>query len=463
MERLEEGRGASLYRGERPPGSREPLVVAVRIADNPRDDRAAAWIRNEYDTLRAVDDPRVPRAYGYYATQAALALTLVDGASLAEAFAAQREGLVRVDPATAVDVLAEVAECLAAVHGVAGSEGPLIHGALCPERVVIDRDGRVFVLGLGLPPGDRVPGYTAPEQAAGAFTDPRTDQWALGALAVELLLGERLYARAEDPTEDALQGRVGASLDRIERTFPAMIRLLSRLLAPAAGGRYPSDRELMGDLLTAHRQIAGRPDRALLAQRVIAVRPPPPPAPPPAEAQPEPPSFDLGLERVVAAADAGPSLFGVPAAANAAAALAEPPSEEGPTSLFAAPAPAPAPLVGPAAIAVAVPVSEDDDASDAGAPDDAHGLEAAAAPEAVPTEPPAPVLPPLPALVVGATPPSLGETGPRPPDPDVDPTDPALPPRAGAAGPALRPAERLGLAGVGLLVLAILGYVVWRF
>lgn len=423
--------------------------MAVRIADNPRDERAAAWIRNEYDTLRAVDDARLPRAYGYYATQAALALTLVDGASLAEAFAAQREGLVRVDPATAVDVLAEVAECLAAVHAVSGTEGPLIHGSLCPERVVLDRDGRVFVLGLGLPPGDRVPGYTPPEQAAGAFTDPRTDQWALGALAVELLLGERLYARSEDPTEDALQGRVGAALDRIERTFPAMIRLLSRLLAPAAGGRYPSDRELMGDLLTAHRQIAGRADRAILAQRVIAVRPPPPPPPPPAEAQPEPPSFDLGLERVVAAPAAGPSLFGGAPAIDAdggASGAGEPPAEEGPTSLFAPPPPPPGPVL------TASPVEATLDEPSAGGGPVALSGPADAPPAGLPLPP---RLEPL-----G---PAAPAPGPRPLDPEGDPTDPAVPRPGGAVRPALRPAEQLGVAGVVLLVGAILGYVIWRF
>jgi serine/threonine protein kinase len=276
-ELLSSGQGSSLYRAVRPAGSREPRVVAVRIADHARDERATAWIRHEYDVLRALDDPRIPKAYGFYSSQVAVAVTCIEGCSLAEALRARREGQVPLDVATTIDILIEITHALRHAHSSTVVEGGVVHGHLAPDHVLLDQNGRLILMGLGTDRGEPVLGYTAPEQAAGAFLDPRTDQWAVGALGVEMVLGRPLYDDSSDPSGDALQGRVGAALDRIERRVPALARVLARLLAPAAGDRFADEGELIRVLLEVGRTLGGRADRAALVGRVVAARPAPEP------------------------------------------------------------------------------------------------------------------------------------------------------------------------------------------
>jgi serine/threonine protein kinase len=62
------------------------------------------------------------------------------------------------------------------------------------------------------------PGYLAPEQLAGADPDPRQDLYAVGAVAVELLTGERPGADGKLPMVD---GPLGEFIRRCSATDPA--------------------------------------------------------------------------------------------------------------------------------------------------------------------------------------------------------------------------------------------------
>ena len=275
-ERLEGDDHFSLFRAIRPAGSRAPRVVSIRLAEDPRDERSAAWIRNEYDTLRALSEPghpSIPRPYGYYASQVAVALEDLPRVSLADALKLRADGRIPLDAATAVDILVELAQCLRQAHSVAGPQGTILHGHMHPEQVRLLATGGLRLAGFGRPSSRRSPSYTAPEQAAGAFMDARTDQWSLGALGVEMLLGQALYAGTPDPMGLALQGRVGPWLDRLERRWPEVCRVLARCLAPAAGDRYNREADLVRDLLAAARTIGGRADISALAGRIQALLP----------------------------------------------------------------------------------------------------------------------------------------------------------------------------------------------
>jgi serine/threonine protein kinase len=130
----------------------------------------------------------------------------------------------------------------------------------------------VVLLGLGAPPRDLPIGYQPPEQVAGAFTDTRSDQWRLGALLVELVLGSQLYAGLDDPDEAASVGQVGPWVSRLERRQPALARIAGKMLAPAAGNRYNDENVLVRDLLECARLIGGQPDRRVMASRMNAIR-----------------------------------------------------------------------------------------------------------------------------------------------------------------------------------------------
>jgi hypothetical protein len=261
----------------RPGGTRQPTEVAIRIADNPRDEEAGAWVRYEYDVLRVLDDPRIPKTYGFFASQFALAMTWVDGIRLDQLLAGRSAGKLSLDAPTAMDILGEVAEALRHAHSKTGPEGSLHHGWLCPECVWLRKDGAVFVSGFGALPRHPPVGYEPPEQAAGAFVDARSDQWRLGALAIELLLGNPLYTGSASPSEAAAKGDVEPWIVRVEKRWPSVARALRKLLSPAAGTRYANDSEMIQEILEIGRGL-GLSDRKALVSRARQVLKPSPAA-----------------------------------------------------------------------------------------------------------------------------------------------------------------------------------------
>lgn len=273
QERVAGGWRTSLFRGVRPDTSRPPREAAVRMADDPEDTEAADLIQREYLALRAVNnDPRFPQVIGHYAGQAALAVTWIEGATLADVVQARNDRLLELSPATVADILVELAEALRRLHAVPHDGTPLLHGHLGCQRVILSTDGSLFVTGLGVRPRGRHPAYTAPEQAAGAFIDWRTDQWALGAIGIELLLGERLYDGTDAPVKAASDGDVGPWVERVGRQWPSLGRILRRTLAPAAGDRYQTSDELIQDLMAARRAVGGLSQRRGVARKAHAFR-----------------------------------------------------------------------------------------------------------------------------------------------------------------------------------------------
>ena len=272
VERLELAEVIGLYRASRPAGSRQPREVAIRIVEDARDDRAAAWVRHEYDILRRLDHPAIPQAFGYYSSQVGVALSLPPTIRLDQVLEARRAGRVPLEPATALDLVCEVAEALRHAHAIQGPDGPICHRHLSPATVGLHHDGTVAVLGFGAAPSELPFGYRPPEQVAGAFVDARSDQWRLGALTVELLLGTPLYADLDDPAAAATEGAVGPWIARIERRHPEIARVVAKLLSPAAGSRYEHDNTLVRDLLEAVRLTGGRPDRRALVSRMRAIQ-----------------------------------------------------------------------------------------------------------------------------------------------------------------------------------------------
>ncbi len=91
-------------------------------------------------------------------------------------------------------LLSEVTATLALVH-----DSGFLHGDLKPAHVRIPEDGRATLIDLGaavararldLAPNAVTPGYAAPELRAGAPPSPKTDLFALGALAYSVATGK---------------------------------------------------------------------------------------------------------------------------------------------------------------------------------------------------------------------------------------------------------------------------------
>jgi hypothetical protein len=262
---------ANLWRATRSdPLSRGQREVVLRVVHDPEDSEAMAALRLEYDALRAVDDPRIRKAHGFYAGFGALALEYVDGVSLHWAIERARTTDVGLDVATVLDLGVEVAGALRAAH-----EAGVVHGRICADTVRLRRDGSVVVTDFALPLDRLV--VLAPEQAAGAEATVQTDQWLLGALLAHLVLGEPLLGGQVGMPGDGRRD-VDPWLRRVLARAPAAGRVLVKMLALDPRERYGSETLLAKDLLAAQRGEAEPPRRDQLARRLHVGRPSRPPA-----------------------------------------------------------------------------------------------------------------------------------------------------------------------------------------
>lgn len=174
-----------------------------------------------------------------------IAMKLVTGATLQ----------ARLDAATGVterlvlvSVVIAVAEAIAYAHGAR-----IVHRDLKPANILVGEFGEVVVIDWGLAEqldaarplvaAAGTPAYLAPEQAAGAPPDTRTDVFALGAILHHVLAGEPpVPARS-------LQEAATASPRTIPDDVSAELRTIAaRAMAKLPGDRYPSARELAADL-----------------------------------------------------------------------------------------------------------------------------------------------------------------------------------------------------------------------
>ena len=266
-----EGDGTKLYRAIRPHGARPPYEVCIRVANDPVDPDVGRAIRSEYETLRAMDNPRIPRAYGHYPDESALAMSYYAGATLADVIQARNDGLINLSISSAIDVVIEIAHGIRHAHSMTGPNGEkIVHGHLGPQRVRLTPNGNLVLVGFGCKPRGRHPAYTAPEVANGDPASPQSDQWTLGAIMVELILGERLYADTANVNEAVREGDVAYWIQRVSERHPELGETLRTMLAPEPQRRFKQNHELLKALLTAGRKIGGTVNRRSLASSVMS-------------------------------------------------------------------------------------------------------------------------------------------------------------------------------------------------
>jgi serine/threonine protein kinase len=170
----------------------------------------------------------------------------------------------KLDAAAAVDIAEQAARGLAAIH----SHG-LVHGNLTPENILVLQDEvgrlRVKLFGTGSagpmssasPDSEPVASdfaYLAPEQCSGQEeTDARSDVYALGTIAYEMMAGEPPFA-AERPSDVMLKHTEEAPppLSAFRTDLPATIEpVLLRALTKDPELRYQTAGEFSDDLARA--------------------------------------------------------------------------------------------------------------------------------------------------------------------------------------------------------------------
>ena len=210
------------------------------------------------------------------------AMELVLGASLRQLLDADESPLPR---GAALSILAELARGLADAHAARGSDGSplgLVHRDVSPHNVLVGLDGRTRLSDFGVAraaasvsatESGELKGklaYSAPEQLKGEVADARSDVFALGVVAWEVLAGKRLFT-AENPLAlvdmmmtrpiprlDEVRPELGAPIadlcaamlvrERDERTITAS-EAASRLEQLARDAQGSAAREVIGALV----------------------------------------------------------------------------------------------------------------------------------------------------------------------------------------------------------------------
>ena len=325
---------SNLWKAERADGTgRSPRTVILRIAHQAMDVRAMTELRKEYDALRAIDDPRVRKAHGFYAGFGALALEYVDGVSLRGVLDRVAAGTLPLDLATLVDLLIELTSALRAVHAAG-----VVHGRVGLETVRLRSNGDVVLTDFALQT-ERMPALP-PEMMSNGPLTAATDQWLLGALLVHLITGEPLLGgKPGEPADGRKDPRPAVAA--VSARSPALGRLVGRLLARDPRDRFGDDGAVLRELLATLRSLDAQPDRERLARRSAAPAAPalypaptpalgPPPEYRPLAMRPAPPP---------AATTAAPGVSPPPAVARAAmeaprqAAVPQPLPPEGPAPM----------------------------------------------------------------------------------------------------------------------------------
>jgi hypothetical protein len=265
-------------------------VCLKRVLPGEEGDRALTQqLQDEARVAALLHHPAIASVYDFGEVDGKWFLTmeLVDGIDLRTLFTSLKQRREPVPIDVGLYVLAQIAEALAYAHDLAldGSPLGLVHRDVTPSNVLLSVHGEVKLADFGIARTSirshqtatgivkgKVP-YMAPEQALGDPLDRRTDLFALGIVAYELLGGRRPHDGATDlETLTNAQRTRRPKLSALRPDVPAAIEaLVERMLAPKPEGRPASAAEVADAI---HASGTSASARRVLASMVEVARDP---------------------------------------------------------------------------------------------------------------------------------------------------------------------------------------------
>ncbi len=172
------------------------VSVKVLFPEVAQDKVASARFRNEICASYGVSHPNVVRAYEYLTDGDLVAYTMeyVAGGDLADRLD-KSEDLIEIPDI--VTILSQMCAGVQAIH-----DAGIVHRDLKPENILISKDGKVKITDFGIARTDHGPkltehggvvgtiDYVSPEYMLHSQVDWRSDIYAIGILAYEMIVGE---------------------------------------------------------------------------------------------------------------------------------------------------------------------------------------------------------------------------------------------------------------------------------
>jgi tetratricopeptide (TPR) repeat protein/predicted Ser/Thr protein kinase len=144
----------------------------------------------------------------------------------------------KLPPEEAARIILQICRALEAAH----SEG-VIHRDLKPQNIMLDANGRAYVMDFGIARSAYLPGmtqtgalvgtpeYMSPEQAKGEKLDERSDLFSLGTILYELVIGQSPYY--SDTPLATLWKRIQEKAKPLDEVDPTIPKPLSDIVAKA--------------------------------------------------------------------------------------------------------------------------------------------------------------------------------------------------------------------------------------
>lgn len=263
------GRGgmASVYKAHHAALDRTVALKVMR-ASLTEDPEFVERFRREARAVARLEHPNIVQVFDFDEIdgKSVLAMQYLEGGTLKDLIVTRGAPM---SPQESAQIVRGIADALDHAHG-----SDIIHRDVKPSNVMLTKGGRVIVTDFGIAKivgssstqytatgvGVGTPDYMSPEQGQGVPLDRRSDIYALGAVAYELLTG-RVPFSAETPMAVMIK-HIRDPLPPPSALNPAVTPAVEGVIAKAMA-KLPADRyATAGDFATALEQAVRDPTRA---------------------------------------------------------------------------------------------------------------------------------------------------------------------------------------------------------
>jgi serine/threonine protein kinase len=231
------------------------VAIKVLFPEVAQDNVAAARFRNEIVASYGVSHPNVVRAYEYFRDGDLVAYTMeyVGGGDLAE----RLSGGEPIAIPEVIRLLTQIAAGVQAIH-----DANIVHRDLKPENILLSATGEVKITDFGIARTGHGPkltehggvvgtiDYVSPEYLEKGVVDARSDIYAVGVLAYEMLTGESPFRGDSVIATMTMRLRSDPKPPSTQRQDcpPELDRVILRALERDPEQRYQSMLEMFCDL-----------------------------------------------------------------------------------------------------------------------------------------------------------------------------------------------------------------------